>query len=161
MQHVFLRWAHTLALLCGVWHVSASSTHAQAKPDPVRGIRWYYIPLSAFVRYGIDSATIRGHRTLEGRVRHPTAFLQRVHRALTSLPTASNRAFGPDQVRMLFDVTYAGGRTECLQVDVARTVSWHHQLYRADSTAEAVFLSVLTRKQQQRQRVGIYAPHRR
>jgi hypothetical protein len=160
MQQVFLRWARALTLLCGVVHHCASSAQAQAKTDPVRGIRWYYLPLSAFVRYGIDSATIRAHRTLEGRVRHPAAFLHRVRRTLMPHPAASDRAFGAEQVRMRFDITYADGRTECLLVDVARTVWWRHRLYRADSAAEAVFLSVLSR-QQQRQRVGKDAPRKR
>ena len=161
MQNTFLRWACTFALLGGVCSLFAPGAHAQAKPDQIRNIRWYYLPLGAFVRYGIDSVSIRGHHELEGRVRHPTAFLQGVCLALKPHPAAFNWAFGHDQVRMLFDITYADGRTECMQVDVARTVLWHRQLYRVDSTAEAVLLSVLTRKQQQQQRVGKYAIRRR
>lgn len=161
MQNAFLRFCCTLALLGGVCSLFAPGAHAQAKPDRVRDIRWYYLPLGAFVRYGIDSVSIRGHHELEGRVRHPTAFLHGARLAFMPHPPALNPAFGHDQVRMRFDVTYADGRTECLQVDVARTVLWRRQLYRVDSTAEAVLLSVLTKKQQRRQRVGKYAIRRR
>lgn len=160
MRHVLLRCAYTLALLCAAAPRFAPGAHAQASPDRVRSIIWYFLPLSAFTRYSIDSLNIRTSRLLEGRAHRPAAFLQHLHRSLGAHPAPPGRPFEPQWVRMRCDVTYASGRTESLLVDGHRTVLWRHHAFEADSAAEAVLLSLLPRQQQQKYRVGRYAPKR-
>ena len=160
MRYVLLRCACTLALLCGAAFCFAPGAYAQARPDRVRGISWYFLPLSSFTRYSIDSLNIRTSRLLEGRARRPAAFLQHLHRSLRAHSMPPSRPFEPQWVRMRCDVTYASGRTESLLVDGRRTVLWRHHAFKADSAAEALFLSLLPR-QQQKYRLGRYALKRR
>jgi hypothetical protein len=161
LRHVLLLCTCTLALLRGAGTPFAPGAPAAARPDRVRGIRWYYLPLSSFARYSIDSFNIRTSRLLEGRAPRPAAFLQRLQRSLGPCPAPLGRPFEPQLVRMRCDVTYASGRTESLLVDGGRRVWWRHQTFVADSAAEAVLLSLLNRQQQQKYRVGRYAPKRR
>jgi hypothetical protein len=159
MLTTFPRLAATLTLLLTTYIAISSESQAQGLPERVRRIDWYYLPFSAFARYNIDSFNIRNNQN--GCVRRPTAFLLRVHRSLGYRPVESARAFEHGEVRMLFDITYASGRIETLQMDGSRTVLWRHHHYRADSTIQAVFLSVFTRKQQKRMHLGPYAIKRR
>ena len=121
---------------------------AAAQTVPVQSIQLYCCSsLNGFTRFSIDSVNITAYPKWEVNVQHPQTFLYHLHQTLVPQSAPVSRKFSYNNVRLLYLITYADGRTERVQQDASRTILWQHQLYLADAKVEKLLLSPLTRKQ--------------